>query len=88
MQAPYLNHEGEVCQGGGVDSSSCTGTHDEGDLRDDPWSQHIPLEKENVLFLLFPLIVSKNPIPPDVNVNFKINIKNEAPLVSATQPKT
>lgn len=31
----YLNHEGEICQGGRVDSSSCTGTHDERDLRDD-----------------------------------------------------
>lgn len=33
--ASYLNHEGEICQGGGVDGSSCTGTHDEGDLRYD-----------------------------------------------------
>lgn len=32
--ALYLNHEGEICQGGGVDRPSCTGTHNEGDLRD------------------------------------------------------
>lgn len=32
---PYLHHEGEVCQCWRVDSSSSTGTHDEGDLRDD-----------------------------------------------------
>ena len=31
----YLNHEGEVCEGGGVDGSSGTGPHDERDLRHD-----------------------------------------------------
>lgn len=49
--ASYLNHEGEICQGRRVHSPSSTGPHDEGDLRDDSWSQHIPLGKENSRFL-------------------------------------
>lgn len=49
--ASYLNHEGEICQGRRVHSPSGTGAHDEGDLRDDSWSQHIPLGKENSRFL-------------------------------------
>ena len=63
-KSPYLNHEGEICQGRGVDGSTCTGTHDEGDLRDDSRSQHIPLERERVLFSLFPFKKSKNYLHP------------------------
>lgn len=40
----HLNHEGEVREGGRVDRPSSTGAHDEGYLRDDPRSHHIPLE--------------------------------------------
>lgn len=50
MSAQHLNHEGEICQGRGVDGPSRTGAHDERDLRDDSWSQNIPLKKENVTF--------------------------------------
>lgn len=44
LTARYLNHEGEIREGGRVNGSSSTGAHDEGDLRDDPRSQNIPLK--------------------------------------------
>lgn len=51
---PHLNHEGEICQCRRVDSASCAGTHDEGDLRDDSWGHDIPLGwKKRVWFAYF-----------------------------------
>lgn len=44
LAGQHLHHESEICEGRRVDGSSCTGAHDEGYLRDDSRSQHVPLE--------------------------------------------
>lgn len=42
----YLDHEGKICQSWGINSTSCTRTHDERDLRDNSRRQHVPLKKQ------------------------------------------